>query len=80
MLISSVVAIFVGWLNNGFQLKNGFIATFSGFTPKMLLGQEGLSQKALSLIEQGGMMSMTQVLVTIFVAMLSQELSKKRAV
>lgn len=46
----------------------------------MLLGQEGLSQKALSLIEQGGMMSMTQVLVTIFVAMLSQELSKKRAV
>ncbi|EQA5953210.1 TPA: Na+/H+ antiporter NhaC [Staphylococcus pseudintermedius] len=66
MLISSVVAIFVGWLNNGFQLKNGFIATFSGFTPKMLLGQEGLSQKALSLIEQGGMMSMTQVLVTIF--------------
>ncbi|ARJ50449.1 Na+/H+ antiporter NhaC [Staphylococcus lutrae] len=66
MLISSVVAILVGTLNHGFQLKDGFVATLSGFKPDMLNQQNGLSEKALSLIEQGGMMSMTQVLVTIF--------------
>ncbi|MBA8776240.1 Na+/H+ antiporter NhaC [Staphylococcus schleiferi subsp. coagulans] len=66
MLISSVVAILVGWLDHGFKLQNGFIATFNGFSKDMLVTQSDLSKKAISLIEQGGMMSMTQIIVTIF--------------
>ncbi|MDQ7193835.1 Na+/H+ antiporter NhaC [Staphylococcus felis] len=67
MLASSVSAILVGWLNNGFQLKDGFIATFKGFHPDMITRNiDGISDKALSLIEQGGMMSMTQIIITIF--------------
>ncbi len=66
MLISSVVAILVGWLDHGFKLQNGFIATFNGFSKDMLVTQSDLSKKVISLIEQGGMMSMTQIIVTIF--------------
>ena len=66
MLISSVVAILVGWLDHGFKLQNGFIATFKGFSKDMLVTQSDLSKKAITLIEQGGMMSMTQIIVTIF--------------
>ncbi|MGV3274512.1 Na+/H+ antiporter NhaC [Staphylococcus sp. 11261D007BR] len=67
MLISSVSAILVGWLVNGFKLQDGFIATFEGFTPDMITRNiEGLSDKALSLVEQGGIMSMTEIIVTIF--------------
>ncbi|MBI5974603.1 Na+/H+ antiporter NhaC [Staphylococcus canis] len=67
MLISSVSAILVGWLVNGFALKDGFIATFDGFTSDMMGNRiQGVSDKALSLVEQGGIMSMTQIIVTIF--------------
>ena len=67
MLISSASAIIVGTLNHGFKLQDGFKATFNGFTPDMLLVKtEGLSKNALTLIEQGGIMSMTQIIVTIF--------------
>ncbi len=47
-------------------MQNGFIATFNGFSKDMLVTQSDLSKKAISLIEQGGMMSMTQIIVTIF--------------
>ena len=40
-------------------------AMFNGFTPAMT-GQSNLSTNATSLLEQGGMMSMTEILVTIF--------------
>ncbi|NJH67055.1 Na+/H+ antiporter NhaC [Staphylococcus agnetis] len=67
MLISSASAIIVGTFNHGFKFQDGLIATFTGFTPDMLTTNvDGLSKNALTLIEQGGIMSMTQIIVTIF--------------
>ncbi|UEX90539.1 Na+/H+ antiporter NhaC [Staphylococcus ratti] len=67
MLISSASAIIVGAVNHGFKIQDGFKATFKVFTPDMLLTKtDALSKNALTLIEQGGIMSMTQIIVTIF--------------
>lgn len=68
MLASSITAIFVGAFNHHFNLADGFKATFDGFTANMT-GHSHISHNAKALIEQGGMMSMTQIIVTIFVAM-----------
>src|SRR5699024_6512320 len=46
---------------------DGFKATFDGFNKSMVPNLHGsLSEKAINLIEQGGMMSMTEIVVTIF--------------
>lgn len=67
MLISSVSAIVIGAFNNGFKVTDGFKATFDGFNKSMVPNLHGsLSEKAINLIEQGGMMSMTEIVVTIF--------------
>lgn len=67
MLISSLSAIIVGTFNNGFKLVDGFNATFNGFNKDMIPASSGeLTKKAISLVEQGGMMSMTEIVVTIF--------------
>lgn len=65
MLISSFSAIIVGTFNHHFQMTDGFKATFSGFNESMI-HQSHISSSVKSLLEQGGMMSMTQILVTIF--------------
>ncbi|MFW3517333.1 Na+/H+ antiporter NhaC [Staphylococcus caprae] len=65
MLISSLSALLVGTFNNHFNMINGFKATFEGFSHTMV-HQSHLSNNVISLIEQGGMMSMTQIIVTIF--------------
>lgn len=65
MLISSFSAIIVGTFNHHFKMTNGFKATFSGFNDSMI-HQSHISSSVKSLLEQGGMMSMTQILVTIF--------------
>ncbi|OFQ37663.1 Na+/H+ antiporter NhaC [Staphylococcus sp. HMSC073C12] len=65
MLASSITAIFVGAFNHHFNLADGFKATFDGFTANMT-GHSHISHNAKALIEQGGMMSMTQIIVTIF--------------
>ena len=65
MLASSLSAVIIGTLNNHFNIVDGFKAMFNGFTPAMT-GQSNLSTNATSLLEQGGMMSMTEILVTIF--------------
>lgn len=46
-------------------MTDGFKATFSGFNESMI-HQSHISSSVKSLLEQGGMMSMTQILVTIF--------------
>lgn len=46
-------------------MTDGFKATFSGFNDSMI-HQSHISSSVKSLLEQGGMMSMTQILVTIF--------------
>lgn len=66
MLTSSLSALLVGWLNNGFSLIDGFKATFNGFTKEMVSGHTHLTEKVITLIQQGGMMSMTEIIVTIF--------------
>ncbi|MCS5348061.1 Na+/H+ antiporter NhaC [Staphylococcus aureus] len=65
MLISSLTAIVVGTFNHHFNMVDGFKATFSGFNESMI-HQSHVSSSVKSLLEQGGMMSMTQILVTIF--------------
>ncbi|HCG76250.1 MULTISPECIES: Na+/H+ antiporter NhaC [Staphylococcus] len=65
MLISSLSALLVGTFNNHFNMIDGFKATFEGFSHTMV-HQSHLSNNVISLIEQGGMMSMTQIIVTIF--------------
>ncbi|MCG9849873.1 Na+/H+ antiporter NhaC [Staphylococcus argenteus] len=66
MLISSLSAIIVGTFNHHFfKMVDGFKATFSGFNESMI-HQSHVSSSVKSLLEQGGMMSMTQILVTIF--------------
>ncbi|WP_031788927.1 Na+/H+ antiporter NhaC family protein, partial [Staphylococcus aureus] len=57
--------IIVGTFNHHFKMTDGFKATFSGFNDSMI-HQSHISSSVKSLLEQGGMMSMTQILVTIF--------------
>ena len=68
MLVSALSAILIGKFNNGFKFVDGFKATFDGFTSSMT-GHSHVTENAKTLIEQGGMMSMTQIIVTIFVVM-----------
>lgn len=65
MLISSLSAIIIGTFNNHFNIVDGFKSTFDGFNHTMA-HQPHLSKNVTTLIEQGGMMSMTQIIVTIF--------------
>lgn len=67
MLISSLSAIIVGTFNHGFNIVDGFKSTFDGFNKGMVAASSGdLSDRAINLVEQGGMMSMTEIIVTIF--------------
>ncbi|MEQ6041200.1 Na+/H+ antiporter NhaC [Staphylococcus saccharolyticus] len=65
MLISSLSAIIIGTFNNHFNIVDGFKATFDGFNHTMV-HQPHLSKNVTTLIEQGGMLSMTQIIATIF--------------
>ncbi|MCG7338242.1 Na+/H+ antiporter NhaC [Staphylococcus sp. ACRSN] len=66
MLISSLSAIIVGSINNKFNIIDGFKTSFNGFNQSMIPTSDHLSDKTITLIEQGGMMSMTEIVVTIF--------------
>lgn len=66
MLASSLSAILVGTFNNHFNIVDGFKATFDGFKDTMLVHSSGLSEKTTALVQQGGMMSMTEIIITIF--------------
>ena len=63
--LSSISALVIGTFNHQFNMKDGFKASFDGFNHTML-HQSHISDNAKTLIEQGGMMSMTQIIVTIF--------------
>ena len=66
MLASGLSAIIVGAINNGFSIVDGFQASFDGFKPKYIPNHGDLSDRATDLVTQGGMMSMTEIIVTIF--------------
>ncbi len=65
MLVSSLSALLVGTFNNHFNIVDGFKATFNGFSHTMT-NHSHVSNNVKALIEQGGMMSMTEIIVTIF--------------
>lgn len=65
MLISSLSALIVGTFNNHFNIVDGLKAMFEGFNHSMV-NQSHLSKNVTTLIEQGGMMSMTEIIITIF--------------
>lgn len=69
MLISSVVAIFVGVICNGMDLSNGFNAMISGFNPSMFTNPQSDAAKSAeiaTLVTRGGVISMMNVVITIF--------------
>lgn len=70
MLLSSVVAVVIGMLSNGFSLVNGITAMADGFSMAMVeasgINVDDLSENVVSLVTRGGIFSMTTIVVTIF--------------
>ena len=69
MFISGFSGLLVGWLYQGFTLKNGCLALYSGFTVGMLPQGFEYSKEFLGLMGRGGMTSITSMYVFIVVAM-----------
>ncbi|MDT3993934.1 Na+/H+ antiporter NhaC, partial [Mammaliicoccus fleurettii] len=67
MLLSSLVAMFVGVINNGFEIVDAFNVTMNGFDIGMTsLSSNEVSNSMVDLVKRGGIMSMTEIVVTIF--------------
>ncbi|KTT84026.1 sodium:proton antiporter [Mammaliicoccus sciuri] len=67
MLLSSLVAMFVGVFNNGFEIVDAFNVTMQGFNINMTgLSENDASGSMVELLKRGGIMSMTEIVVTIF--------------
>ncbi|HBV04744.1 MAG TPA: Na+/H+ antiporter NhaC [Staphylococcus sp.] len=67
MLLSSAVAMVVGIFNNGFDLVDAFNVTMNGFDISMTsLSNNDASNSMVELVKRGGIMSMTEIIVTIF--------------
>lgn len=67
MLLSSLVAMFVGVINNGFEIVDAFNVTMNGFDIGMTsLSSNEASNSMVDLVKRGGIMSMTEIVVTIF--------------
>ncbi|MCJ1779221.1 Na+/H+ antiporter NhaC [Mammaliicoccus sciuri] len=67
MLLSSLVAMFVGVFNNGFEIVDAFNVTMQGFNINMTgLSESDVSSSMVELLQRGGIMSMTEIVVTIF--------------
>lgn len=70
MLLSSFVAVIIGTLFNGFSFAHGMASMADGFDISMVTHQgfnpNDLSDTVLSLINRGGIFSMTTIVVTIF--------------
>lgn len=70
MYIGIAVAIGLGVVFQGFDLKDGLTAFISGFKITMVPGMEAATTNAsvLTLIQRGGMTSMSNIILTIFCA------------
>ncbi|MCY1048861.1 Na+/H+ antiporter NhaC [Mammaliicoccus sciuri] len=67
MLLSSLVAMFVGVFNNGFEIVDAFNVTMQGFNINMTgLSENDASGSMVELLKRGGIMSMTEIVVTNF--------------
>lgn len=69
MLFSSVVAVVVGMFSNRFAFADGMKAMTNGFDIAMIehagLASTGFSETVLSLLNRGGLFSMTTIAITI---------------
>lgn len=70
MLLSSIVAVFIGMLSNGFSFVDGMKSMANGFNVTMITSENFdptlISETVTSLISRGGIFSMTTIVVTIF--------------
>ena len=66
MLLSSVVAVFIGMFSNGFSFVDGFTAMANGFSVDMISPNSEFSETVSSLLNRGGIFSMVTIVVTIF--------------
>lgn len=70
MLLASLTAVFIGMFSNGFSIVDGFTAMADGFNISMIqsagVDPESLSETVTSLVNRGGIFSMTTIVVTIF--------------
>lgn len=70
MLISSLVAIFLGVFVNGFNFTDGMVATVSGFNVNMAasatFNPDLAAPQILKLVNRGGINSMMNIVITIF--------------
>ena len=66
MLLSSVVAVFIGMFSNDFSFVDGFTAMANGFSVDMVSPNSEFSETVSSLLNRGGIFSMVTIVVTIF--------------
>lgn len=70
MLLSTVIAVFVGMFSNGFSLIDGAKSMANGFDISMIqaagFDAMAISDTVITLITRGGIFSMTTIVVTIF--------------
>ena len=66
MFLSSLLAIVIGTISNGFSIIDGVIAMSDGFNVSMVAGNMEFSDSVQSLLNRGGIFSMTTIIVTIF--------------
>lgn len=70
MLLSSVVAIVIGVVINGFSYQDGLATVMGGFNISMAgpvsMDASVATESVLKLVERGGIMSMMTIVVTIF--------------
>jgi NhaC family Na+:H+ antiporter len=69
MLLSSVVAVFIGMFSNGFSFVDGIQSMVNGFNVSMVhaagFEASSISETVMKLINRGGIFSMTTIAVTI---------------
>lgn len=69
MLGTSLFSIAIGMIVQGFSIQDGFIALIQGFNVSMTGYQEEVSSTVMTLVNRGGVVSVTSTTVLIFCAM-----------
>lgn len=71
LLISSMMAVVIGMVFNGFSLTSGLNAAWSGFNLAAVTGMDvsDISPTVLTLVNRGGMTSWGNTILTLFCAM-----------
>lgn len=73
MLVSSLVAIILGVVIQGFRLSDGINALYNGFSPEIAANVRdgfqvaGMSEQALTLVKRGGLSSMLKPFILVYI-------------